>query len=251
MRRDVINIDAGVRKPKFHGRFALNALAIMIADAIAMTSALCMANYLLLLINDMPFLIQRGFLIIPAWTLVSLIARLSPGWGMGVVDELRRIQGALLILFMITLVVSYFTKKNIATSRIVFLFTYVLAAGLLPLVRTMARGIVLRVGQWGVPVSIYGDIPSVDMMIEALRGEMGLGYIPAAIFTDDVSQGTVINGVSVLGHLHNTTMRTPVAIVAMAESVVNTPQCTVHKTFSKRFLSSDRFTSLSISRAKD
>lgn len=218
MRRDVINIDAGVRKPKFHGRFALNALAIMIADAIAMTGALCMANYLLLLINDMPFLIQRGFLIIPAWTLVSLIARLSPGWGMGVVDELRRIQGALLILFMITLVVSYFTKKNIATSRIVFLFTYVLAAVLLPLVRTMARGIVLRVGQWGVPVSIYGDIPSVDMMIEALRGEMGLGYIPAAIFTDDVSQGTVINGVPVLGHLHNTTMRTPVAIVAMAEA---------------------------------
>ena len=202
----------------FKHRFAGNSLAIMIADATVMVASLCAANGLLLLFNGIPFSIQNGFLIVPAWTLVSAVARLLPGWGIGSVDELRRIQGALFILFTVTLVVSYFAKINLASSRIVFLFTYLFSALLIPLARVVMRGIIIRMGQWGVPVSIYGDIRSVKIVEAALRAEMGLGYIPSAIFTDDAPQGTIVSGVSVLGHLHNTTHRTPVAIVALAEA---------------------------------
>ena len=218
MRKDIVNIDTGIGVSRFFGRFSLNALAIMVADAFVMAASLCVANYLLLLINDIPFSIRNGFLIVPAWTVVSAIARLLPGWGIGSVEELRRIQGALLVLFTFALVVSYFSKISLATSRIVFLFTYLLSAVLIPFGRVSMRGIIIRMGRWGVPVSIYGDIRSVKIVENALRAEMGLGYIPAAIFTDDAPQGTIVNGVSVLGHLHNTTYRTPVAIVALAEA---------------------------------
>lgn len=218
MRRDIINIDAGIGVPGFSGRFALNVLAIMAVDALMMAASLCVANYLLQLVNDIPFSIRNGFLIVPAWTVVSAIARLLPGWGIGSVEELRRIQGALLVLFMFALVVSYFSKINLATSRIVFLFTYLLSTVLIPFGRVSARGIIIRMGHWGVPVSIYGDIRSVEIVEKALWAERGLGYIPAAIFTDDAPQGTIVNGVSVLGHLRNTTYRTPVAIVALGEA---------------------------------
>ncbi len=218
MRRDVVNIDAGGKPLMFYHRFVGNSVVIMMADAVAMAGALCMANGLLLLINSIPFSIRNGFLIVPAWAVVSAIARLLPGWGTGSVEELRRIQGALFILFTVALVVSYFTKMNLATSRIVFLFTYIFSAALIPVVRVMMRGIVIRMGKWGVPVSLYGDLRSVKIVQDALRAEMGLGYIPTAIFTDDAPQGTVVNGVSVLGNLHNTTYRTPVAIVALAEA---------------------------------
>jgi Undecaprenyl-phosphate galactose phosphotransferase WbaP len=217
LRRDVVNIDSGGRQSRFYRRFVLNAVAIMVADALMISGALCLANFLLFLINDIPFSISNGFLIIPAWTIVSAIARVLPGWGIGVVEELRRVQQALLVLFTLTLVVSYFTKMNIASSRIVFLFTYLFSAVCVPLARAITRGIVIRMGQWGLPVSIYGDIRSAEIVVDALRAEKGLGYIPAAIFTNGASQGTVINGVPVLGHLHNTTYRTPVAIMAMAE----------------------------------
>ena len=180
--------------------------------------ALCCGNLLLMVVNGVPFAIQNGALIVPAWIIVSTIARLNPGWGVGVVDELRRIQGALFILFTLVLVVSFFTKLTLSSSRIVFLFTYLFCAILIPLARSMARGILIRMGQWGVPVSIYGDLRSIEIVVNALRAEMSLGYIPAAIFTDGAPQGTVIAGVSVLGHLRNTTNRTPVAIMAMADA---------------------------------
>ncbi|MCF7848797.1 MAG: exopolysaccharide biosynthesis polyprenyl glycosylphosphotransferase [Kiritimatiellales bacterium] len=218
MRRDVINIDMAGRQPRFYRRFMSNTLAIMMADAVAVSGALCLANGLLLLSNGIPFSIRNGFMIVPAWTVVSAIARLLPGWGVGVVDELRRIQGALFILFATVLLASFFSRITFSSSRIVFLFTYLLSAVFVPLARATTRGIVISLGQWGVPVSIYGDIRSVEMVITAVRAEPGLGYIPSVVFSDEARQGAVINGVPVLGDLHNITTRTPIAIMAMADA---------------------------------
>lgn len=189
-------------------------MAIAISDALMVLAALCIGNLLLWLVNDIPFSIRNGFMIVPTWLAVSLVGRLLPGWGLGVVDELRKVQWALLLMFTLVLVVSFFTRKHLSSSRIVFLFTYMFSAVLVPFARAATRGIVIMMGQWGVPVSIYGDRKSVGEIIAALRSEMGLGYIPGAVFTDDLPQGSVINGVSVLGRMHNTTSRTPVAIVA-------------------------------------
>jgi Undecaprenyl-phosphate galactose phosphotransferase WbaP len=216
LKRDVVNIDAAIKKPRFLRRLGSNVFFIMVADAVVVAASLCMANGLLLWINEVPFSIYNGFLIIPAWTVVSAVAKLLPAWGVGVVDELRRIQGALFVLFTAILLVSFFTQITLSTSRIVFLFTYLFSAGLIPFARAITRGFLIRLGQWGVPVAIYGDLGSAETVIKALRAEMSLGYIPFAIFSDDAPQGTVINGVSVHGHLHNTTFRTPVALVALA-----------------------------------
>jgi len=218
LKRKAINIDAGKKQPRFYRRFALNALAIALMDAVMVELALCIGNLLLWWINGVPFSVSNGWLISPAWLVVSSIVRLLPGWGLGVVDELRKIQGALFVMYTLVLLVSFFTRIQLSSSRIVFLVSYLLCAVLIPLGRTVVRGIVIRMGQWGVPVSIYGDKRSIDVVIQALRSEMGLGYIPAAIFTDDVPQGNVINGIPVLGNLHHTTYRTPVAIVALGNS---------------------------------
>ena len=218
LRKDVINIDQGSKAAGYYRRFAANSLAIIVSDALMVGGALALGNLLLWMINDIPFSIRYGWLLVPVWTVVSAVARLLPGWGVGVVDELRKIQGALFIMFAVLLLASFFTRTNITSSRIVFMFTYVVSAALIPLARAIARHFVIRYAQWGVPVSLYGDKASVAEVIEALRAEKGLGYIPFAIFTDDLPQGRVINGVSVMGGLHNTTSRTPVAIVALGNS---------------------------------
>ncbi len=218
MRKDVVNIDDGKKPCKFYRRFALNALAIMVVDALVIGLALGTANLILLWVRDVPFAITKGVLIIPAWALVSAVARLLPGWGLGAVDELRRLQAALFILYVVVLLFSYFTQITMASSRIVFLLTYIFSAGLIPLVRAAMRGLLIRMGTWGVPVAIYGDVDSATTVIDALREDPGLGYIPFAVFTDDLAAGQSVCGLSVLGSLFNTTCRTPVGLVALQTS---------------------------------
>ena len=218
MRRDIVSIDSSDRRPRFIRRFAANAIAVGLADAVVVAGSLCLANLLLLWINDVPFAVRYGFLIVPIWTIASMITRLLPGWGLGVVDELRKIQGTLFIMFVSLLLVSFFMRRSVHGSRIIFVATYLFSALLIPFARAFVRGIIIRMGLWGVPVSIYGDRESVGLVIDALRAEPGLGYIPAAIFTNDAPLGNVIKGIPVVGHLRNTTYRTPVAIMALAQA---------------------------------
>jgi Undecaprenyl-phosphate galactose phosphotransferase WbaP len=218
LNRNIVNIDTEGHSSRFFRRLSFNFLAILLADAIVVTASLGFANFLLWWVNGVSFSLENGGVILPAWMFVSLMARLVPCWGVGVVDELRKIQGALFVMFAVVLLVSFFSKINLASSRIVFFFTYLFCAVWIPLFRSLVRGILARMGRWGVPVALYGDAESVGMLIESLRAESGLGYIPAVVFTDERPQGSVLNGVSVLGGLRNTTYRTPVAIVALAQA---------------------------------
>lgn len=218
MKRNIVSIDTFDRQPMFYRRIASNAMAIAMGDALVVAAALAFANLILLWINEIPFSIKYGWLVVPLWTIVSATFRLLPGWGLGVVDELRRIQGSLALMFAVLLIVSFFSRIPISSSRIVFLFTYLLSAVMIPLIRALVRSIEINMRHWGVPVSIYGDADSVGLIIRALRAEPGLGYIPSIVFTNELGQGTVVEGVVVRGHLHNTTYRTPVAIMALAQA---------------------------------
>ncbi|MDZ8117341.1 exopolysaccharide biosynthesis polyprenyl glycosylphosphotransferase [Pontiella agarivorans] len=214
MKSSVVNVDsAGVKPANYYRRAIFNAMSVALSDTLVVAVSVIIAKLLLLWINGLPFALGHSYLIIPVWLLIAMISRLLPGWGIGVVDELRRIQCALFLMFAVILIATFLSQKTFVQSRIVFLFTYLFSAVLIPLGRAAMRGLVIRCSEWGVPVSIYGDRRSVATVINALRAEPGLGYIPSAIFSDEVAQGSVISGVSVRGNLHNITSRAPVAIV--------------------------------------
>ncbi len=213
MKKDIINIDSGGRQHRYYRRFAHNALSIALTDAIVVFMSVIIGKLVLLWVNDIPFGLGLAPLVSLVWVLVAVVARILPGWGLGVVDELRKIQGALFVMFTVVLVVSFLTRVSISSSRIVFLISYLISAVFIPLARAFTRGVIIRSGKWGVPVSIYGDRYSAITVIEALRAEPSLGYIPAAIFTDDLPLGNVVSGVSVRGDLYNITYTTPVAII--------------------------------------
>ncbi|NLX26758.1 MAG: exopolysaccharide biosynthesis polyprenyl glycosylphosphotransferase [Lentisphaerae bacterium] len=218
MGQKIISIDREGTRPQFVHRFFANACAIALADGAAIAGSLCLANALLFWINGIPFSIKYGLLIVPLWTIVSMVARILPGWGVGVVDELRKIQSALFFMFVSLLLVSFFTQKNLTSSRIIFLSTYLFSAVSVPLFRSLMRGAIISLGSWGIPVSIYGDPESARIVVDALHAEQGLGYIPKFIFTNQLPLGHAVNGVPVLGNLRNVTHRTSVAIMALANA---------------------------------
>ncbi|MEI6890820.1 MAG: hypothetical protein V5783_01495, partial [Pontiella sp.] len=124
----VVHIDGEKYRPKFYRRYVLNAMVVMLSDTLVVVAAVLIGKLLLFWINEVSFSMGYGFFIAPAWLTVAAIARLLPGWGLGVVDELRRIQFALFVMFTVVLIVSFLSRADISQSRIVFLITYLISA---------------------------------------------------------------------------------------------------------------------------
>jgi FlaA1/EpsC-like NDP-sugar epimerase len=150
----------------YNRRLILDSLAIAVVDLFMMTIALIMGNLILLWANDIPFSIVNGWLLLPSWLVFCISSKLIPGWGLGSADELRKIERTLFILFASILIISFLTRENIASSRIVFLFTFLLAAVLVPLGRFGIRALLVSQNRWGLPVTIYGGGGSWKIVLE-------------------------------------------------------------------------------------
>lgn len=206
-----------VNQPRYSGftiRMLGDALALCFSDAVVILGCLFGAKYLLFVLRDVPpDWWSEALLLIPAWLVCALIARIIPGLGLGSVEELRRIQLTLFILYSGILIFSFISKMQLSSSRIIFLVSYLMCAGFLPAMRALVRHVLIRWGKWGIPTAIYGSRHNVGYIIHALQEEPVLGYIPFAIFCNDASQGDIVEGIPVLGSLNNTTYRAPVAII--------------------------------------
>ena len=186
---------------------------IAIVDAVVMSSSLVVANAILLWINDIPFSIINGWLIVPSWFIFSLISKLLPGWGLGSADELRKIERTLFVFFASMLVISFLSRNDITSSRIVFLLTYLLAAFLLPLLRFSVRNLLSKKKIWGVPISIYGGKDRIEDILKLLRSDLSLGYLPSAIYSNNFKNNSSVLDVPVLGDMSCSNSTTPIGLI--------------------------------------
>ncbi len=197
----------------YHKRFWHDVLAIVLCDALAISFSLVAANLMLQWINGVPFSISGGWWVVPVWTVFSSWGHLLPGWGIGTVDELRKLQSVLFFMFATFLMASLFSDANLIISRIVFLFTYLFASCLLPLCRSWVRTWLAHIGRWGVPVSVYGEGKELELFISMLKGNKQLGYQPVCVFSNETKPGECTKGVPVMGGIKNLNRRTPVALI--------------------------------------
>ena len=197
----------------YHRCLLQDSLAIALIDSFVMALSLILSNGILLWINGIAFSIVNGWLLIPAWFVYSLLSKLLPGWGIGASDELRKIQRTLFSFFASVLVVSFISGMNLASGRMVFLFTYLFAALFLPLMRHWIRNLLVEKDRWGVPVSIYGGADKIESTLGVLQSDLKLGYLPTAIYSDDLSVGSFIKGVPVLGDMQALNSTTPIGVI--------------------------------------
>ncbi len=212
-----ITIDAEThRAHPFLRRRLMDSLMLCLSDSLMLFLAMLAGDWLLFWLHGIPIQMAPILLLIPAWWAAVWVAHLAPGWGLGSVEELRRIQLLLVALFGTALVV-LFLQRDSGISRITFFVAYVVAAVLIPLGRTAIKHFLAGLDLWGVPTVIYGNEETIPLVAEALRQDRSLGYIPHAAFSDDCHQSEIVGGLPVLGGLHNTTRRAPVAVVALPE----------------------------------
>lgn len=202
----------------YHRRRLTNALVLALGDALALGVALALAGLTRQWLYGYPMIPNWSFLLFLAWGVGSVATRLLPGWGLGAVESLRRLLLLLGLLALGTASLIFATKTAEAYSRLTVGLMFVYAVPLLPYVRTLVKKFLIHTGRWGLPTAIYGGGEAARKVIEALRSEPGLGYIPAAVFDDDPEQwGDTLAGVPVLGGMEQSTDIAPVAIVAMPD----------------------------------
>ncbi len=224
------------RKQTFWMRFALNCAALCVSDSLVLFMGLILGNWIIYLIHGIPISVHYALALVPVWCVGAVIARVSPAWGIGAVEELRRIQLLLLVVFGVAGIVVFMGQGAVLPSRIVYGVSYLFGATLIPLARIPVKKALLKMGQWGCRTVVYGNPAQVSVVIDDFKANPFLGYVPYCICSDELPIGDTICGVSVCGTCADFCDETFVAIVpvALAENL------SVAKSFDRIFSSYHR-----------
>jgi len=199
------------RNRLFAGKKLLNTAGICISDSLVLLAGLCLGEWIVYAVHGIPMSIHYALAVIPVWCAGAVITRVAPAWGIGAVEELRRIQLLLLAVFALAGIAVFF--ERIVPSRIVYIISYLFSAVFIPLARIPVKKALLASKQWGCATVLYGNTLQVSGVIDAFNKNPLLGYAPYGVFTDDLPVGDAVRGVPVLGRLADRTAAASVAIV--------------------------------------
>lgn len=189
-----------------------NSCWLLLLDCSILLSALLLGDLIVYCMHGVPVSLRYSLLLLPTWCIGAVVTGQAPGWGLGAIEELRRIELLLFALFAFAGITALLIGGM--PSRIVFLFTCVFSAALIPFGRILCRKVLARVRRWGCPVAVYGDRDSASLIIRLLRQEKSIGYNPYGIFSDDIHEA--MDGVPVLGRFHESSRSVSVAVVSIA-----------------------------------
>ena len=138
--------------------------------------------------------------ILPIWILLAWLNGLYPGWGLGLVEDLRRVSRNVAATFLLISGILYFTDTGPSWARVALLLSGFLAWILLPIARWIVRASLFHLGLWGIDVAVLGAGLTGKQVVSALKGAGGYGFNPVSVYDDDPKlHGSMILGVPVVG----------------------------------------------------
>ncbi len=203
-----------VQEPfRYWGRWFRNTLFLLLVDTYVLWLALVFGDTVLQALRGIPIQIGRGLVILPMWWAGAVALRVVPGWGTNAVEHLRRTELLLAGVFAAVTAALVLVPPTARVSRITFLVAFASCAVLVPLAHALVRGLLIRLGEWGVPVAIYGNDTTAAYAVNAMLEEPGLGYRPLGVFDDEAEPGERIHGIPVLGRTDGWSAGAPFAVL--------------------------------------
>ena len=205
-------------------RWASNTAALALAEVAALTTAMLLAGAVRqALTGESAMALGPAWAVVPLYLAVAGVVRLLPGWGLGAVEELRRIVLALAGVFALAAVGMWLAHTNAdgsaVSSRLALGLAAVFAVVLVPLARTQTKAALIRLDAWGVGVVVYGAGPMGSRIVRQLHEERGIGYTPLAVFDDDPETwGGYLDTVPVVGDTGRVAPEASVAFLALPEA---------------------------------
>ena len=210
------------RAPAHLLRRAANAAAVAGGEGGGLALALAVAGLVRAAVVGEPGgSLGLGWTAVPAYLAVSGAAGLLPGWGLGAVEELRRVALALVATFGLVLAAIWLVDAGDATSRLALGLAAVLALVAVPLGRWAVKAALVARDAWGTPVAIYGAGRAGARLVRQLQEERGIGYVPVAVFDDDPGTwGDHLDTVPVVGPTESVLPGAAVAFLALPDEDV-------------------------------
>ena len=200
-----------------------NALALAVAEAVALAAALFAAGLVRQLVTgEADAFAGHSWVVIPMYLGASVLAGLLPGWGLGAVEELRRVVLVLAGVFALTVVGMWLMNANApggtSASRLTLGAAGALALGLVPMARWSVKSALVRRDKWGVSAVVYGAGLAGARIVRQLQEERGIGYTPVAVFSDDVDAwGGFLDAIPIVGDTSRVAPEAAVAFLALPE----------------------------------
>ncbi len=214
---DAFQISRPATDYAYYLRVLLNSVLLMLADALALLTALLLGGLIRMLWRGEFMLADVGAMLIPAWWLGAMLLRLTPGWGISAVESVRRMVLLTGLVLAVLSFVMFLTHTTDLASRIALTSTCLVAAPLVGLFRSLIKNYLIRIHRWGIPAVLYGWGPVLEHVARVLQQERGLGYYAVGVFDDAAPRGSKIAGLPVFGPMQESTPLAPCAFLASGE----------------------------------
>lgn len=213
--QDSGQISGQQRASRYLRRKAGNATLLLLADTVSLLLALMITVGIVALLGQPP--LPESWMLVFSLTCLggSLLSKLYPGWGMGLIQEVRRLSYVVAFAALLSLSLAWSERHTVWELLLVF-GTAALSWALFLLGRLAVRLVLLARNAWGVPVAVYGAGATGRLVIEALQDDLGYGYRPAVVYDDNPAlHGQQVCGVPVMGDIYGAQSGLTVAVVAM------------------------------------
>lgn len=118
---------------------------------------------------------------IVAWVGIRALMGLYPGYGLDLVEELRRQTYAVLATMAIIATFTTVVQVGFLLSRMVLVLGFLGLLVFAPFARQWAKHALRKAGMWGKPVIVMGSGEHGVQLARLLKTEWGLGYCPIAL----------------------------------------------------------------------
>ena len=212
---------AKARTAWFARRTVANAAALLVSELAMLAVALLAAGFIRQWVLGEPqMVLGDAWVVLPLYVGGAAIAKLIPGYGLGAVEQLRRLFWILLAVFGLTIIGIWLAGPNVDPSHTSSRLTIGLAGAIsiftVPLARTFVKAVLVRADTWGVPVVVYGAGRTGAKIVRQLQEEPGMGYVPVAVFDDDRNRwGDFLDTVPIVGGTDRVTTEAAIAFLAM------------------------------------
>jgi len=180
-------------------RWLLNTISFVAGDLLAMAWAFYLAGLIRQQLKGGHMTPEWVWFVSGFWVLLSIGMKLTPGWGLGVVESMRRIYLLLFTFYAGTTAAIFLSKMGDNTSRLTVTLAFVIAGILLPFIRTGVKRLLIRYQLWGMQVVVYGHREKTRDLLKLLSESQGIGYIPVGVFLTDETHEKSLEGIPVLG----------------------------------------------------
>lgn len=205
-------------------QFWRNSILLGGGDMAVLALALLLGRIWVAYLSGDPIAVRYSLFLLPAWCGMAFAVGLLPAWGLGTVEEFRRIQLLLLALFALGGLAYFFGRGMFYPSRAAYAISWVASALGIPLARAGMRWILLRIRAWGCPVVLYGDRAALESVAAALREQPEIGYLPVGAFTDATPPEHTVAGLPILGTTREFSRDADVAVVPMPLAMSRSPE---------------------------